>query len=115
LLKKERVAWVAIKDLIDNFLGNHKASNYAARVDKLLKAFKNLGCNMSLKVHYLHSHLDFFPENLGDNSDEHGERIHQDLARMEKRYLGKSSASLLADYFWKLKRDSPKADYKRQV
>ena len=26
---------------------------------------------MSLKVHYLDSHLDFFPENLGAVSDEH--------------------------------------------
>ena len=32
---------------------------------------------MSLKIHFLHSHLDFFPENLGDVSDEHGERFHQ--------------------------------------
>jgi hypothetical protein len=28
---------------------------------------------MSLKVHFLDSHLDFFPENLGAVSDEHGE------------------------------------------
>ena len=34
-----------------------------------------MGCNMSLKVHVLHSHLDFFWENLGDVSDEHGERF----------------------------------------
>ena len=34
---------------------------------------------MSLKLHFLHSHLYFFPENLGDVSDEHGERFHQDI------------------------------------
>jgi hypothetical protein len=27
------------------------------------------GCNMSWKVHFLESHLDFFPENLGEMSD----------------------------------------------
>lgn len=37
------------------------------------------GLNMSLKIHFLHSHLDFFPENLGDVSDEHGERFHQEI------------------------------------
>ena len=29
------------------------------------------GCNMSLKVHFLDSHLDFLPEILG--SEKHGE------------------------------------------
>ena len=28
-----------------------------------------MGCNMSLKIHFLESHLDFFPENLGKVSD----------------------------------------------
>jgi len=27
---------------------------------------------MSLKIHFLHLHLDFFPENCGAESDEHG-------------------------------------------
>ena len=43
---------------------------------------------MSLKVHFLHSHLDFSRENLGEVSEEHGERFHQDIAKMEKRYQG---------------------------
>lgn len=39
---------------------------------------------MSVKVHYMHSHLDLFPENLGDISEEHGERFHQDIKVMEE-------------------------------
>jgi len=31
----------------------------------------------------------FFPENPGEVSGEHGERIHQDIMTMEKRYQGK--------------------------
>ena len=31
---------------------------------------------MSLKIHFLHSHLDFFPESCGEVSVEHGERFH---------------------------------------
>ncbi|UYV73962.1 hypothetical protein LAZ67_11001610 [Cordylochernes scorpioides] len=64
---------------------------------------------MSLKIHFLHSHLDFFPENLGAVSDEHGERFHQDISSMEKRYQGKWSPGMLADYCWTLKRDVPEA------
>ncbi|UYV75638.1 hypothetical protein LAZ67_13000813 [Cordylochernes scorpioides] len=44
---------------------------------------------MSLKIHFLHSHLDFFPDNLGAVSDEHGERFHQAISSMEKRYQEK--------------------------
>ena len=38
---------------------------------------------MSVKLHYLHSHLDFFRENLGDVSEKHGEWFHQDILTME--------------------------------
>jgi hypothetical protein len=66
---------------------------------------------MSLKVHFLDSHLDLFPENLGAVSDEHGERFHQDISTMEKRYQGTCSPSMLANYSWKLRRDVPQAKY----
>jgi hypothetical protein len=69
---------------------------------------------MSLKVHFLGSHLDFFPENLCAVSDEHGERFHQDIYNMEKRYQGKWSLSMLLDYCWILKRDVPQATYSRK-
>jgi hypothetical protein len=39
---------------------------------------------MSLKVHFLHSHLDFFPEYLRAASDKHGAWFHQDICTMEK-------------------------------
>jgi hypothetical protein len=57
------------------FLGNHTAENYHEIVSDLLMAYKPMGCNMSLKVHFLGSHLDFFPENLGAVSDEHRDFI----------------------------------------
>ena len=53
---------------------------------------------MSIKVHFLFSHLDKFPDNLGDRSDEQGERFHQDLKVMEDRYKGRWDISMLADY-----------------
>jgi hypothetical protein len=49
----------------------------------MLKNLKDLDCNVSIKVHYLHSHLDKFPENLGNVSEEQSERFRQDLKIME--------------------------------
>jgi hypothetical protein len=67
-------------------LGNHRADNYKDLINELLISYKAMGCNMSLKIHILDSHLDDFPENLGDVSDEHGERFHPDISLIEKRY-----------------------------
>ncbi|UYV70837.1 hypothetical protein LAZ67_8000790 [Cordylochernes scorpioides] len=53
-------------------------------------------------------------EFLGAVSDEHGERFHQDISSMEKRYQGKWSPAMLADYCWTLKRDLPQAKYRRK-
>jgi hypothetical protein len=111
----EQTAWKAFKAVSNGFLGRNKAPNFVELIDKLLETFYDLGCNMSLKIHFLHSHLDFFPENLGDVSDEHGERFHQDISIMERRYQGKWTPRMLADYCWTLIRDLPEASYKRQT
>lgn len=47
-----------------------------------------LGCNMSIKVQYLHSHLDGFPENLDDVSENQGECFVQNIGTIEERYRG---------------------------
>ena len=61
---------------------------------------------MSIKVHFLHSHLNLFPKNLGALSDEQGERFHQDISEMEERYQGRWDAVMLAGYCWSIIRDS---------
>lgn len=110
----EKAAWFAFKDVCANFLGNNKSKNYRTKVNKLLQAYKKLGCSMSLKIHFLHSHLDFFPENLGAVSDEHGERFHQDIKTIEKRYKGKNLCNMLGDYCWNLQTDSFEIKYRRK-
>ena len=74
-----------------------------------------MGCNMSLKIHFLHSHFDFFPSNCDNVSDKHGKRFHQDIAVMEQRYQGKWNPSMLADYCWTLARDQSELSYKRKA
>ncbi|GBP78947.1 hypothetical protein EVAR_57898_1 [Eumeta japonica] len=69
-------------------IGNNKTEDYVEIVSNLLTNYHKTGVNMSLKIHFLHSYLDFFPENLGSVSDEYGERFHQDLKTFEERYQG---------------------------
>lgn len=57
---------------------------------------------MSIKVHFLHSHLDNFPEYLGAVSEEPGEQFHQDIKEMELRYQGRWNVYMMADYCWML-------------
>ncbi len=111
---KEKEAWLAFVAVIKNFLGSKKADNYEILVSKMLLAFRNLGCNMSVKLHFLNSHLDKFPSNLGAVSDEQGERFHQDLKTMEERYQGRWDKHMMADYCWSIKRDCPQEVHRRK-
>jgi hypothetical protein len=86
---REKEAWTAFRSVTENFLGNNKDPNYKNTVETMFENFKKLGCNMSVKVHFLHSHIEYFPENLGRFSEEQGERFHQDIKEMDKRYQGR--------------------------
>ncbi|GBM94768.1 hypothetical protein AVEN_14303-1 [Araneus ventricosus] len=69
---------------------------------------------MSLKFHFLDSHLVCFPGNLGAVSEAQGERFHQDIKEMESRYQGKWNVSMIDDYCWLLQRDIPYQVHKRK-
>lgn len=58
-------------------------------------------------VFHLSSHMDHFEHNLGDFSEEQGERFHQDIKTMEHRYQGRWDIHMMADYCWGLMRDCP--------
>jgi hypothetical protein len=114
LNEDELAAWTAFIDVCSNFLGNNKADNYQEIVERLLQSYKTMGCNMSLNIHFLHSHLYFFPQNLGAASDERGERFHQDVVVMETRYQGKWRVNMLSDYCRSIIRAVPETNYKRK-
>ncbi|XP_036341451.1 uncharacterized protein LOC118750829 [Rhagoletis pomonella] len=84
-------AWRAVKKVIRYFLGSTRAHNYPALVTKMLHYFQKIGVNMSLKIHFLHHHLEYFSKQLASESDEHSERFHQVAMPMETRYKGKGS------------------------
>ena len=80
----------------------------------MINAYKDLGCNMFLKVHFMDSHLDFVKKSYFDVSDEHGERFHKDIATIEKRYEGKWMPLMLTECCWCIIRDKKDAEYKRK-
>lgn len=92
-------------------MGNHKTTDYSEIVEKMLQNFQKLGANMSVKLHYLHSHLDKFPDNLGDYSEKQGDRSHQDIKIMEKRYQGRWDRHMMAE---SLQRDCPGQKHQRK-
>ena len=57
-----------------------------------------MGCRMSLKMHFLHLHLEFFPENLGAVSDKQSKRFHQGIQAMEERYQGVWNEGMMCDF-----------------
>ena len=97
----ERKAWQTfIRMIVEGFLRNHQRDDYAMVVSNLIESYEKLSCRMSLKLHFLHSHLDFFWDNLGNVSEEHGERFHQDIQVTEKCYLGRWNTAMMGDYVW---------------
>ena len=107
-------AWKSFKQMMHNFLLGKKTENHADAVQDMLIAYQKLGCCMSLKIHFLHSHFDFFSENLGNVSDEHGERCPQDISKIKTHYQGKPGDRMMGDYGWYLHRktDDP---YRRKA
>ena len=94
----ERDAWQSFRNVVHGFLGRNKANNYKDCVEILLQVYCKLGCRMSLKMYYLHSHLDFFRPNLTDVSEERGVRFHQNIQVMEKSFQGRWDEVMMGDY-----------------
>ena len=110
----EADAWWGFVGVVQNFLGNRRAANFEEIIQNMLDAYQHLGANMSIKVHFLHNHLDQFPAYCGDDSDEQGERFHQDFKEKETRYQGRWDARMMVDYCWSIKHENPKANHSGQ-
>ena len=107
-------AWNSSVVVVKIFLGNFKTENRKELVENMLSNFRDIGANMSIKIHYLFFHLDCFPTNLGDYSEEQVERFHQDFKTMEKRYQGRWDYHMMADYCWNLMRDCFGSKHRRK-
>ena len=70
MTRTEKRAWLSFVQVVENFLGNKQSKNVREIVHEMLTSYHLLGWNMSIKVHFLFSHLKQFPANLGDISDD---------------------------------------------
>ena len=78
-----------------SFLGKDRKPNSEEIVWNMLKNFEKQNVNMSLKIHFLKSHLEFFPSKFSSISDE---RFHQTMQIIEKGYQGRADPHMLADF-----------------
>jgi hypothetical protein len=106
----ERNAWGAFTMVVTYFLGKNKCENYAEIAEYLIQHYEVLVCRMSIKLYYLHSHLEFFRQNV---NEEHGECFHQDIEAIEKRYQGRWGAAMMCDYIWGLVHSDKASSHKR--
>ena len=68
----ESKTWRSFTAVPKNFLSNKWSDDYVSLVQNMLDNYCDSGVNMSIKVHFLKSHLDRFSENCSDISDEQG-------------------------------------------
>ena len=90
LSEGELSAWQLLKSIVTNFLRNHRSSEYKKVTEILLEV------RISVKLHFLQSHFDYFPKNCGDSSEEQCECFYQDIRIMKKccQLSGMSNFSL---------------------
>ena len=102
----EKEAWNQFCLIVKNFFGNCNLSSYASFIqDFFIKVQTSWGKNVT--ENSLSSfHLDFFPPNMGEISDELGKRFHREIEGLENRYQGRITRNMLADYCWFLQRES---------
>ena len=65
-------------------LKRNKENSYENFLETLLQRYCKLRNRMSLKIHHLYFHLDFFRLSLNDVSKEHGEYFHQNIQVVKK-------------------------------
>uniref|UniRef100_A0A336KP55 CSON011970 protein n=1 Tax=Culicoides sonorensis TaxID=179676 RepID=A0A336KP55_CULSO len=115
LSKNEKDAWLGFNQLCSNVFGNFKSPKFLTLVKDMVLKFKKCDVKVSPKLHLLINHIDRFPANLGDFSDEQGERAHQDFKNVEMRFTKKgktSNISAMADFLW-LRMREKKTQYKK--
>jgi len=59
LNEMELSAWTSSVEVLRHFFGNHKAENHCELTENMLKSYERMGYRMPMKMHFLHSHLDF--------------------------------------------------------
>lgn len=93
---KEKEIRVDFEDVVIKFLYNYKILDYKPKVMHRLDKFEPMSCSMRIKINFFHSHVDCFPENLGQVSEEEAIRFHQNIKNMKRKYE-RYDKNILAD------------------
>jgi hypothetical protein len=56
----ERKAWKTSENVCRNCAGKARVENCSEIVQELILSYSAVGCNMSLKINFVHSQWDFF-------------------------------------------------------
>ena len=95
----EKKCFLNFVKVVENFFGNFKSDNHQQLIERMIRDFKELNVLMSVKLHYLHCHLDKFRESCGGYGEEQGENFHKEMSVFERRYKGKIY-EMFVDYAW---------------
>jgi hypothetical protein len=96
----ELAASTTFKYVCGNFLGNNKLENYQKIVERLSRSYEAIGFDVSLKIRFLQSHLDFFPQITAQFVTNMESFFIEEIAVMEKRYQGNWSVKIMSIYCW---------------
>ena len=74
----------------------HLTAKWPEMRGRLLMRFETcpITCNFIHKMHLLRSHLDLFPANIDDYSDQHDEKLHQTFKKFEIYFITNSKISM---------------------
>lgn len=78
-------AWNAVIAVITKVLGKKRSEDYEQLVIDMMEAYRVIDVHMSLKIHLMHFHMNYFSQQLSTESDEQGERYHQVALPFEAR------------------------------
>jgi hypothetical protein len=91
----ERRAWKALENIRRNILGKERPENYSETLQELISSHSAVGCNVPLKLHFLHSLSEFFlktwkpsPMDMAIGSIRVFPKLKRSRWKMESKYAG---------------------------
>lgn len=58
-------SWNSLAGAVQNLLDNYWSNDYCNVVESILNSYRALVAIMSIKINFMYTHLDKFPENCG--------------------------------------------------
>ena len=93
-------AWCSYVSVVKALLGKKRANCYQDIVKQMLTNFETLGAKMSIKIRHLFSHLDRFPDNLGEVSEKQGERFDQAIKTLTSKSTNRHHINVTFNKSW---------------